>query len=67
MQFFSALSFTLACFASALAATPAILQPVDGAHIAPGAAFDFEYFSIADYGFSSYNVRGISFHGLYIN
>jgi hypothetical protein len=51
MQFFSALSFTLACFASTLAA-PAIVLPAEGAHIAPGSAFDFEYFSIANYAYT---------------
>jgi hypothetical protein len=55
MHFLSVLSFALACFASALATTPAIIQPADGTHIAPNQAFDFNYLSIADYGTSSYN------------
>ncbi|KAJ7927998.1 hypothetical protein B0H13DRAFT_2653178 [Mycena leptocephala] len=55
MHFLSVLSFALACFTSALATTPAIIQPADGTHIAPNQAFDFNYLSIADYGTSSYN------------
>ncbi|KAJ7675726.1 hypothetical protein DFH06DRAFT_977309 [Mycena polygramma] len=34
---------------------PAIIQPEEGAHIAPGQKFNFSYQSIADYGCSSYN------------
>ena len=55
MHFLSQLSFALATFASAYAATPAIINPAEGTHIAPGQAFDFNYDSIADYGTSSYN------------
>ncbi|KAJ6585095.1 hypothetical protein B0H19DRAFT_927570 [Mycena capillaripes] len=55
MHLLSVLSVALACFSSALATTPAIIQPADGTHIAPGQTFDFEYLSIADYGTSSYN------------
>ncbi|KAJ7644204.1 hypothetical protein FB45DRAFT_737212 [Roridomyces roridus] len=32
-----------------------IVSPADGAVIAPGAAFDFQYQTMADYGVSSYN------------
>jgi hypothetical protein len=35
-----------------------ITSPVDGTHIAPGAAFDFAYESVADFGVTSYNVCG---------
>ncbi|KAJ7505243.1 hypothetical protein B0H11DRAFT_1977675 [Mycena galericulata] len=55
MHFLSTLNVALACLASAYAATPAIISPADGTLIAPGAAFDFNYNSIADYGVSSYN------------
>ncbi|KAJ7761574.1 hypothetical protein DFH07DRAFT_421590 [Mycena maculata] len=55
MHFLSIFNVALACAASAFAATPAIISPADGTQIAPGAAFDFNYNSIADYGVSSYN------------
>ncbi|KAJ6508654.1 hypothetical protein C8R45DRAFT_859791 [Mycena sanguinolenta] len=55
MHFFSTLGLALSFFASARAMTPAIVAPADGAHIAPGQTFDFDYQSIADYGASSYN------------
>ncbi|KAJ6559089.1 hypothetical protein DFH09DRAFT_1161819 [Mycena vulgaris] len=55
MHFLSSLIVALTCVASVFAATPVIVQPAEGTHIAPGAAFDFNYGSIADYGTSSYN------------
>lgn len=45
----------LSLVASVYGADPAIISPSNGTHIAPGAAFDFSYGSIADYGASSYN------------
>ncbi|KAJ3726739.1 hypothetical protein FB446DRAFT_748504 [Lentinula raphanica] len=37
------------------ATTPRIDEPANGTAIAPGAAFNFSYLSIADYGTSAYN------------
>ncbi|KIK56700.1 hypothetical protein GYMLUDRAFT_230090 [Collybiopsis luxurians FD-317 M1] len=42
-------------FSLVSAAIPLINEPANGTAIAPGAAFDFSYFSIADYGVSAYN------------
>ncbi|KAJ7288229.1 hypothetical protein C8J57DRAFT_1047089 [Mycena rebaudengoi] len=55
MHLFSKLGFALTLLVSAYAATPSIVQPAEGTHIAPGEAFNFTYASIADYGTSSYN------------
>ncbi|KAF9013546.1 hypothetical protein BDQ17DRAFT_1419694 [Cyathus striatus] len=41
--------------ATTLAATPEIRSPAEGSIINPGASFNFDYQSIADYGTSSYN------------
>ncbi|KAF7298928.1 hypothetical protein MIND_00840800 [Mycena indigotica] len=61
----STLTLTALALAVCAVATPApnarqqtkgqIVQPANGAVIAPGAAFPFEYTTMADYGVSSYN------------
>ncbi|KAK7048456.1 26S proteasome subunit P45, partial [Favolaschia claudopus] len=55
MRFSSAIALASSFAAAALAMTPAIIQPADGTHVAPGQSFPFEYQIIADYGVSSYN------------
>lgn len=47
----SLLSFAICTFA----ATPAIIHPANGTHIALGSPFDFKYNTRADYGVTSYN------------
>ncbi|KAF5386508.1 hypothetical protein D9757_005856 [Collybiopsis confluens] len=42
-------------FSFVSAGIPTILEPANGTVIAPGSAFNFSYFSIADYGVSAYN------------
>lgn len=63
MRFLRAAVLALFPLVSTVAAAPSrrqstsgtIISPAKGTHIAPGAAFDFAYDSMADFGVTSYN------------
>jgi len=65
MRFLRAAVLALFPLVSTVAAAPSrrqstsgtIISPAKGTHIAPGAAFDFAYDSMADFGVTSYNYR----------